>query len=85
MNKEAKVIYEFEMDFKKSFCWRSNISNDNIISAWKRVWILEARGPFLESPDNFSGRKAVLCLCFTLKIKVSIILKMVQWNYLLTK
>ena len=25
---------------------------------WKQVWILEARGPFLESPSNFSGPKA---------------------------
>ena len=36
MNKEARVICEFEMDFKKSFCWHSNISNDNIISAYAR-------------------------------------------------
>ena len=26
MNKKEKVIYEFEIDFKKSFCWRSNQS-----------------------------------------------------------
>ena len=36
MNKEARVICEFEMDFKKSFYWRSNISNDNIISSYAR-------------------------------------------------
>ena len=36
MNKEARVICEFEMDFKKYFCWRSNLSNDNIISAYAR-------------------------------------------------
>ena len=33
MNTEKeKVIYEFEVDFKKSFIWRSNLSNDDIIS-----------------------------------------------------
>ena len=26
------VIYEFEVDFKKSFIWRSNLCNDDIIS-----------------------------------------------------
>ena len=24
------------MDFKKSFCWRSNLSNDDMISAYTR-------------------------------------------------
>ena len=32
MNKKERVICEVEVDFKKSFCWRSNVSNDNIIS-----------------------------------------------------
>ena len=27
---------EFQMDFKKYFCLRSNLSNDNIISAYAR-------------------------------------------------
>ena len=36
MNKKERVICEFEVDFKKSFCWRSNLSNDNIISACGR-------------------------------------------------
>ena len=44
------------MNFKKSFCWRSNLSNDiisvfvnmyvtfcDILQVWKRVWTLEAR------------------------------------------
>ena len=26
-------LCQFEMDFLKSFCWRSSLSNDNIISA----------------------------------------------------
>ena len=29
---KEKVIYEFEVDFKKSFIWRSNLGNDDIIS-----------------------------------------------------
>ena len=41
MNKKERVICEFEVAFKKSFCLRSNLSNDNIISV--REWILEAR------------------------------------------
>ena len=32
--KERKIICEFKVDFKKSFCWRSNLSNDDIISAY---------------------------------------------------
>ena len=32
MNKKERVIGEFEMDLKKSFCWRSKLSNDEIIS-----------------------------------------------------
>ena len=27
---KEKVIYEFEVDFKKSFIWRSILSNDDI-------------------------------------------------------
>ena len=36
MNKKEKVMCEFQMDFKKYFCLRSNLSNDNIISAYAR-------------------------------------------------
>ena len=32
LNKKESVIYEFEMDFKKSFCCSFNFSNDDIIS-----------------------------------------------------
>ena len=32
MNQRDRVFCEFEMDFKKSFCRRSNVSNDDIIS-----------------------------------------------------
>ena len=30
MNKKGRVICEFEVAFKKSFCFRSNLSNDNL-------------------------------------------------------
>ena len=33
MNKNEKVICEFEMNFKKSFCLRSNLNEDNKISS----------------------------------------------------
>ena len=38
MNKKGRVICEFEtMKFKESFvCWRSNLTNDNISSAYAR-------------------------------------------------
>ena len=43
-------------------------------------------GPFLESPDNFLGPKSCFIFAvFAFKIKVSIILKMIQWNYQLMK
>ena len=29
MNKKERVICKFDVDFKKSFCWRSNLSNDD--------------------------------------------------------
>ena len=38
--------------------------------------------PFLESPDNFSGPKSCFMFAvFAFKIKVSIILKTIEWNY----
>ena len=48
--------------------------------------VIMARGPFLESPDNFSGPKSCFMFpVFAFKIKVSIILKMIKWNYQLIK
>ena len=38
---------------------------------------------FLQSPGNFSGPES--CFVFAFKIKVSIILKITQWNYQLSK
>ena len=52
MSKKEREIYQSEMDFKKSFCYCSNLSKDDIISykpvlrmgmdfrgqVWKRVW-----------------------------------------------
>ena len=29
---ERKSLYEFEMEFNKSLCWSSNLSNDGMIS-----------------------------------------------------
>ena len=41
---------------------------------------------FLENQDNFSGPKSCsMFAVFAFKIKVSIILKMMHWNYQLTK
>ena len=34
MNKIGREICEFEMDFKKSSCWLSNVSNDDVISVF---------------------------------------------------
>ena len=37
MNKKERVMCEFKMDFKTSFCRRStDLSNDDIISAYAR-------------------------------------------------
>ena len=35
-NKKERVICKFKVDFKKSFCWCSNLSNDNIMYAYAR-------------------------------------------------
>ena len=57
ISKKERVISEFEIDFKKSFRWVSNLGNYDIISVylkiyvtfcgkphvWKLVWILDAR------------------------------------------
>ena len=46
-----------------------------------RIW-----GSFLESPGNFSGPESWIMIAgFAFKTKVSIILKMMKWNYQLTK
>ena len=37
MNKIGGAICEFEMDFKKSSCWLSNVSNDDVISVFVKV------------------------------------------------
>ena len=43
-------------------------------------------GPFLESPGNFSGRESCFVfVVFAFKIKASIVLKIIEWNYQLTK
>ena len=51
-----------------------------------RTTHLTVRGPFLESPDNFSGPKSSFTfVVLAFKIKVSITLKMRQCNHQLTK
>ena len=35
MSEEERKICEFEMDLSNFFCFRSNLSNDNIISAYR--------------------------------------------------
>ena len=35
-NKKERTICKFKVDFQKSFCWCSNLSNDNIMSAYAR-------------------------------------------------
>ena len=37
MKKKSREICEFEMDFKNFFCWRSDLTNDYIISAQVRL------------------------------------------------
>ena len=42
MNNRERLICEFELKVKKSFCSHFNLSNDDIISdGLKWVWILE--------------------------------------------
>ena len=48
MNKKKRVMWEIRNGLKKSFCWRSNLSNDDIIildlfQVLQWVWILDAR------------------------------------------
>ena len=40
MNKKERVIWELKIDFKKSFYWRSNLSNlDTITQRPGRKWV----------------------------------------------
>ena len=34
---ESGMVYEFEMDFKKSFCYGFYLSNDDIISVLRLI------------------------------------------------
>ena len=59
------MICEFIRGFKKSFCWRSNLSNDDMVSqTWflsrKTVWIFRGQGQvFFESPDHYVCRVCI--------------------------
>lgn len=39
MNKEESVICDFEIGFKKSFCWRSNLSNIDTIFVHVNMYV----------------------------------------------
>ena len=69
----------------KNFPLDSAIIVSLIIIHWMVIYQTAAWGPFLESPDNFLGTES--CFMFAFKINVSIIkyLKMMQWNYQLSK
>ena len=42
-------------------------------------WILQTRGPFLESPDNFSGPESYfMCVMFAMKTQILLFLKAEQ-------
>ena len=52
----------------------------------KTTWFLLSWGLFLESPDNFLGPESCFrCAVFAFNIKISVVLKIIQWNYQLTK
>ena len=53
----------------------------DVAKIWFRTW-----GLFLESLDNFSGSESCFVfVVFAFKIKVSIILKIIQWTYQLRR
>ena len=35
ITKEPAEEYEFEVDFKESFCWRSNLSKNDHKTSWR--------------------------------------------------
>ena len=39
MNKKERVICKLQKDFKKSYCWRFNLSNDDIIFAYVNMYV----------------------------------------------
>ena len=41
----------FDVDVKKSFCWHSNLSDDNVISAYAK----SEKGYGFQSPDLKTG------------------------------
>ena len=61
----------------------SNIPQPQLSVKRKCLHLLSGLGPVSrESPDNFSGPKSCFMFAvFAFKIKVSIILKTIQWNY----
>ena len=39
LSKNESVTCEFEMYFEKSFSWRSNLGNDNMISVYVNMYV----------------------------------------------
>ena len=52
MNKKESAICEFEIGFKKSFCWRPNLSNIDTIFVHVNMYVgfcdQESKNPALE-------------------------------------
>ena len=75
------------------YAYFSSLRLKNFIAFYIFIWFSQFsycvnRGPFLKSqvPKSFRAQKAVLSFAvFAFKIKVSLILKLIQWNYWLLK
>ena len=77
-----KSVRRFKIRFKKLLTKnRSKSTVYSLFTPWRVAWSL-----FLESPGIFWGRKnCFMFAVFAFKTIVSIILKMIQWNYQFTK
>ena len=77
----------FEAARVSSYLTRQTIiSSESFLTVLDHPIYLGSRGLFLESPGNFWGAESCFVFAaFTVEIKVSIILKIIKWNYQLTK
>ena len=79
---KEKSVYE--NDVMRLLRARNKASVSSPTGVGQLIW--PSGGPFLESPDNFSGPKSSFTfVVLAFKIKVSITLKMRQCNHQLTK
>ena len=75
----------FTVGYISCCCWFLLADITHIIMYKLNSGKLRVSGPFLESPENVSGLKTGFMLAvLAFKIKVSITLKMIQWQYQLT-